>query len=125
VTFTLPYPPTTNHAYLVRGNRKIKTQTARNYADKVGWLVADHVRTGEQPPQDFTDKRLAVTITVCPPDKRKRDLANTEKLATDAVMQALGLDDSQVDKLTIERGPVERPNGKLVYRLDPDEETPW
>ena len=51
--------------------------------------------------------RLAVTITVNPPDKRKRDIDNLAKAPLDALTHAgLWLDDSQIDKLSIERGPV-------------------
>ena len=37
MTFSLPYPPTTNHAYCVRNGRKVKTSTARAYAAEVGY----------------------------------------------------------------------------------------
>ena len=119
MTFVLPYPPTTNHAYLVRGNRKVKTAKARSYAHEVGITVTQTIRATPTLFENLSGKRLTVHMLVNPPDKRRRDLSNTEKLATDAVMHALGLDDSQIDKLTIERGPVDRPNGSLVYRVGP------
>ena len=117
MTFELPYPPTTNHAYLVRNNRKVKTSKARSYAYEVGIEVVKALRNTRWP--TLGDARLAVRITVHPPDKRRRDLSNTEKLATDAVMHALNIDDSQIDSLTIVRGEVDRPNGRLVYTLEP------
>ena len=119
MTFELPYPPTTNHAYLVRNNRKVKTSKARSYAYEVGISVVQAMRNAPAMFQSLCGKRLSVRMTVHPPDKRRRDLSNTEKLATDAVMHALGLDDSQIDSLTIERGEVDRPNGRLVYTLEP------
>jgi crossover junction endodeoxyribonuclease RusA len=53
---------------------------------------------------------LAVHITACPPDNRRRDLDNLLKATLDA-MQHAGLydDDSQIDSLKITRGPVEKP----------------
>ena len=125
MTFELPYPPTTNHAYLVRNNRKVKTNKARDYAYRVGIEVVKAIRDAPTNYLNLNGKRLAVHIQVNAPDKRKRDLANTEKLATDAVMHALGLDDSQIDKLTIERGPTNRPNGSLTYTITQDERTPF
>jgi crossover junction endodeoxyribonuclease RusA len=118
VTVTLPYPPSTNHAYAVRNGRKVKSATARAYAHEVGWRVADHVRSGEQPPEDYSAARLAVTIDVHPPDRRRRDLANVEKLCVDAVAHQLGFDDSQIDALTLRRQAVDRTNPRIILKLE-------
>jgi Holliday junction resolvase RusA-like endonuclease len=118
VTISLPYPPSTNHAYTVRNGRKIKSATARAYANEVSWRVADHVRSGEQPPPSFDGTRLSVIIDVHPPDLRRRDLANLEKLAIDATAHQLGFDDSQIDVLTLRRMPVDRTNPRLVLTLE-------
>ena len=118
MTISLPYPPSTNHAYCVRNGRKVKTAEARAYAGEVAWRVADHVRTGEQPPERWNGHRLAVTIDVHPPDLRRRDLANLEKLAIDAVAHQLGFDDSQIDVLTLRRRAVDRTNPRIVLTLE-------
>ena len=118
MTLTLPYPPSTNHAYAVRNGRKIKTTTAREYATEVAWRVADHVRTGEQPPETWGGTRLAATLDVYPPDARRRDLANLEKLALDAVAAQLGFDDSQIDVLTLRRQAIDRTNPRIVLTLE-------
>jgi len=118
VTVTLPYPPTTNHAYLVARGRKIKTTKARAYAEEVMWRVADEMRVDADGGWPTRDDRLAVSITVFPPDRRKRDLANLEKLAVDAACKQLGVDDSQIDRLTLERAPVDRKNPRLVLTLE-------
>ena len=124
MTIELPYPPTTNHAYCVRNGRKVKTSAARAYASEVGYLVADHQRTDEQPPPDLTNEPLYVHITVHHPDNRRRDLSNTEKLVTDAVFKQLGLDDSRITLLVIERGP-NKPEGALKYSILIDQKAPW
>ena len=36
MTFSLPFPPSSNNAYAVRNGRKVKTSTARAYAAEVG-----------------------------------------------------------------------------------------
>lgn len=118
MTLTLPYPPSTNHAYTVANGRKIKSATARAYANEVAWRVADHVRTGEQPPQDFATERLDVHIDVSPPDARRRDIANIEKLVIDAVAHQLGFDDSQIDVLTLRRATIDRTNPRVVVTIE-------
>lgn len=113
MTFTLPYPPTTNHAYTVSRGRKIKTMRARQYAEHVQYVVlAERVET------DLRGARLRVKIRVHAPDRRKRDLANVEKLAVDAVFAALDLDDSQIDSLTLVRGDVDPARPRLEFTIE-------
>ena len=50
---------------------------------------------------------LALTLTFCPPDKRRRDRDNllaSMKSDLDGVAQALGLDDQYFDPITLQRG---------------------
>jgi crossover junction endodeoxyribonuclease RusA len=119
VTLTLPYPPSTNHAYAVRNGRKVKTTAARAYATEVAWAVADEERVDPDGWRPTPTDRLAVTIYVHAPDRRRRDLANTEKLALDAVCTALGIDDSQIDQLTLSRGTVTPANPHLLLTVRP------
>ncbi|MCK6431104.1 MAG: RusA family crossover junction endodeoxyribonuclease [Burkholderiaceae bacterium] len=67
----------------------------------------------------FDADRLDVQIVVQPPDRRRRDLDNILKAPLDA-MQAAGVyaDDSQIDRLLIERGAVVR-DGRLLVRIHP------
>ena len=118
MTLTLPYPPSTNTAYAVMNGRKIKTARARQYANEVGWRVADFIRTGEQPPHDFSHDRLGVLIDIYPPDARARDIANVEKLVVDAIATQAGFDDSQIDVLTLRRQPIDRTNPRVVVTLE-------
>ena len=51
--------------------------------------------------------RLALRLVVQAPDRRARDLDNTVKAVQDALTHAgVWLDDSQIDRLLVERGPV-------------------
>jgi crossover junction endodeoxyribonuclease RusA len=118
VTVTLPYPPTTNHAYLVARGRKVKTQVARDYAHEVMWRVADEMRVDPDGEWPTKNDRVAVAIVVTPPDRRRRDLGNVEKLAIDAICAQLGIDDSQIDLLTLVRAEVDRQNPRLVITLE-------
>ena len=111
--YELPYPPTTNHAYTVARGRKIKTAVARQYAERV-WHI---VRAERGVAVDLQGERLLVSIVVYAPDARRRDLSNTEKLATDAVFAALGLDDSQIDDLRLTRALVDRKRPRLEFTV--------
>ena len=118
MTFVLPYPPSTNTAYAVVRGRKIKTKKAREYADTVAAIAyqVDRDYTGDD---YWTAGRLAVTLDMHAPDRRRRDLGNVEKLAVDAIAAQLGFDDSQIDVLTLRRQPVDRTNPRLVITVEP------
>jgi crossover junction endodeoxyribonuclease RusA len=63
--------------------------------------------------------RLEVRVTVCPPDNRRRDLDNVQKALLDALAKGGAyLDDSQIDRLVVERGPV-MPGGKVLVVIEP------
>ncbi len=62
--------------------------------------------------------RVSVSITVHPPDRRRRDLDNLLKGPLDALEHAgVYLDDGQIDRLEIERGDVMR-GGRVVVRIE-------
>lgn len=62
---------------------------------------------------------LALSLTFCPPDKRRRDLDNllaAMKPDFDGVSQALGVDDQLFEPLTLRRGePVK--GGRVVLEV--------
>lgn len=118
MTLTLPFPPSTNNAYSTVRGRRVKTASAREYATEVAWRVADEMRVDPDGEWPTRADRLAVTLTAHAPDARRRDLANLEKLVLDAVCKQLGVDDSQIDRLTLQRGGVDRVNPRLVLRLE-------
>ena len=60
------------------------------------------------------DGKVSVNIEYAPPDAKKRDIDNIVKPIFDSLSKCgLILDDKQVDKLVVERLPVEK-DGKLV-----------
>lgn len=94
----LPYPPSVNHYYRHVGHRTLISRKGREYRQAVAEAVM--LQRGS--------KRLAgpiaVDITVWPPDKRRRDLDNLCKGLLDSLQHAgVYLDDSQIERLTIER----------------------
>ena len=57
--------------------------------------------------EKYGSNRLSVSITLNAPDKRVRDIDNSIKSLLDAMCQAqLFDDDSQIDKLSVERGAI-------------------
>lgn len=103
-TLTLPWPPTSNHAYATARtsagvSRRVKSSNARNYAN-VAFILTKRVHPR---PIFTTTDRIAVTLLLYPPDARRFDIANREKILIDAIAPALGFDDSQIDRITIER----------------------
>lgn len=112
MTLTLPWPPTANNLTAVVGRRRIHTKSARKYrADALAAIT-------EQRPKRLGEARLKVTLTLHPPTRARRDLANFEKAPIDALAEA-GVfdDDSQIDDLRIIRGAVEKP-GRVIVRLE-------
>lgn len=98
VTLNLPYPPSTNTVYRFTSRGGYITRRGRDYKDAVAiyWVATGH--------QGFGDARLSVTIELYPPDKRKRDISNTEKLLVDALESAGAFDnDEQIDRLELVR----------------------
>ncbi len=103
VLLEVPFPPSVNSYYrsIRRGRicQSILSEKGREYAlsvlEKIG-------------PQKPLQGRLAVSVELFPPDRRKRDLDNYMKSLLDALTK-IGVweDDSQIDRLTIARGPLQ------------------
>ncbi len=100
VRLKLPYPPTVNHVYgLGRKGTLYMKPEGKAYTERIAWTVKSLCRTTK------LFGPLAVAYILHPPDKRKRDIANCEKVLTDAI-QASGLfdDDFQIATMILSRG---------------------
>lgn len=99
----IPFPPSINHYYLHTSNGVILGAKGKRFRRDVTLILNRY--------KDYcgSERRLAVTINVFPPDKRKRDLDNVCKATLDALQYArIFGDDNQIDMLTvIRRGVVE------------------
>ena len=104
-TLTLPSPPTSNHAYATvttrSGTRRIKSTNPRN-TTMLARIFTQRIHP--RPIFAATD-RIAVTLVLHPPDGRRFDIANREKILIDAIAPVLGFNDNQIDIITIERRP--------------------
>lgn len=105
-TVTLPWPPSTNRIWrnvAVSGKpRTLLSEEGRVYRKAAADACLVAKLAGKQIPD-----RLALRLVVQAPDRRARDLDNTVKAVQDALTHAgVWLDDSQIDRLLVERGPV-------------------
>lgn len=117
ITVTLPFPPSVNHYWrtvmIGKAPRTLISAKGRQYKQDVAHACAADGCAGAR-----MRGRLAVTLTACPPDRRARDLDNLTKAALDALTGAgVWLDDAQIDRLVVERGPVLK-GGKLEVSVE-------
>lgn len=98
---TLPFPPSVNHYwYHAKGRHFIRERGIRYRAAVVAEIRAQRLATG------FSGN-IAVSLTVRPPDRRKRDLDNLLKAPLDALQYAgIYQDDNQITDIRIRRGSV-------------------
>lgn len=106
LTYRLPWPPSVN-CYIRRGNN-------RSYMTKRGKEfrldVCQAILNSDEPIGPPLSGRVAVSIELTAPDKRKRDIDNHVKAALDALEHAgVYENDSQIDEIRVKRLHVESP----------------
>lgn len=113
----LPWPPSINRYWRSVNGRNILSKAGRDYRKDGLKVLAAH-SAGEKTRWPYAG-RLSVTITVWPPDQRRRDIDNMPKAVLDLLTHG-GVygDDSQIDRLVIERKPVIR-GGHVVVEVYP------
>jgi len=100
ITLTLPWPPSVNNYWHKNRTHVYLSARGRAYRAEVLKAVVGLGRYG-------ADARLQVSITAYPPDRRRRDVDNLLKCTLDSLEHArVFADDSQVDKLSIDRAGV-------------------
>jgi crossover junction endodeoxyribonuclease RusA len=109
--YELPYPPSVNHYWRHVGRRTLISREGRRYRERVCGLLLSRC----EPPMRG---RLQVSIVVFQPNRRAIDLDNRLKGLLDSLEHAgVYENDSQIDRLVIERGAVV-PGGKVVVRIE-------
>lgn len=101
VYLTVPYPPSVNNYWGFNGSRRFLTPKAVEFKNTVKTIV---VRQGVK---SLGNARLYVKVKLYPDSTRIADIDNRLKSLLDALCQA-GVydDDSQIDKLFVERAEV-------------------
>lgn len=117
-----PYPPSINHYWRTFRGRMIISAEGRAYRNRIDLAkvsIAAHdgsVETSLLGARKFSTLtgRLDVRIALTMPDKRRRDLDNAMKPLLDALQHGgVYEDDSQIDRLLIERNPNGEPRAVI------------
>jgi crossover junction endodeoxyribonuclease RusA len=108
----LPYPPSVNNYWITSGNRKFLSKRGREFKEQVAAYVIDN-----KIPK-FGEMAVQIDIILRPRNKRLMDIDNSCKAILDSIQDA-GIidDDSQVWKLTIERG-ITHTGGSCVVMIE-------
>ncbi|MBP7748461.1 MAG: RusA family crossover junction endodeoxyribonuclease [Phycisphaerae bacterium] len=110
VTIELPWPPSVNHYYRRVGPRTLISRAGREFRRRVARILAARRLSPAQ-------GRLAVTVEVYPPDRRRRDIDNLLKAVLDACQHGGAFpDDSRIVWLLIHRTQVVR-GGRVIVTI--------
>ena len=94
----LPFPPTVNHIWKSSGKTRYLSKEYEAFLGMVQVIV------GRERVPKFGEKRLAVSIKLHGPNKRKYDIDNRVKAVLDSLVRAGVMDDDeQVDSLAVTR----------------------
>lgn len=98
---TLPFPPSVNTYW--RNTRKgiLISASGRCFRSNALAAVMDQLKRRPQP----ITVNVEVSVLLCPPDKRQRDLDNYLKALFDSLTHAgVWVDDKQIKRFTVEWG---------------------
>lgn len=96
IALDIPYPPSVNHYWHARGNRRFIGKKGVEFRLLVAEAAAESgiKLTG----------RVSIFLSMFPPDRRRRDLDNTLKAVLDALQHAGCYDDDeQIDEIRVVR----------------------
>ena len=112
----LPYPPTINHYYGVRGKARFIKPAGLEFRRVVAERVA-------QKSNSMILGKVAIQIQIVPPDKRKRDIDNVLKALLDSLTKAgVWKDDSQIVDLRIVKYDPLDGGGTVVNIIDMEQD---
>lgn len=80
-------------------------------------LAAASLLAAQQWQRPAIKTSVALTITLHEPDKRRRDIGNYVKLLADTLTRVAFVDDSQIDRLTVIRGHLDRFNPRAELEI--------
>lgn len=104
IEFTLPFPSTKLNPNQSKGMHWAATSKLRKDARQFAFVQARHVCCGQALFGDAGD--VALTVTFVMPDRRARDRDNllaALKPSLDGVAEAIGVNDSRFEPITIRR----------------------
>ena len=108
----LPYPPSVNNYWITSGNRKFLSKRGREFKEQVAAYVI------EKNVPKLGEMAVQIDIILRPRNKRLMDIDNSCKAILDSIQDAGIIDeDSQVWKLTVERG-ITHTGGSCVVMIE-------
>lgn len=113
-SITLPWPPSILWPNRHLGKHWAARQNAKKIARFQGFAMAKEAKAPEIAPD-----RVPVSITVCPPNRRRFDLDGLHgalKPYMDGIAKALGVDDSQFRPVVLDVGEVVK-GGKVIVEF--------
>lgn len=115
VCVELPWPPIKSSPNGSQGDWRGKARAGRDYKRDC-WAV---IKAAGIAPMSASE--VEVNIIFCPPDNRRRDLdgcLTRAKRGLDALSEAIGVDDSRWNVITLERGDKVR-GGSVIVSVTP------
>lgn len=113
VEFVVPGKPETDHRHSGVGRRSF------HKPEYSAFLKSVHLHALSKRPRGWPlDRRYRISIVGVWPDRRPRDLDNLCKPVQDGISGALWTDDRQVDRIEVERGPVDKANPRTIVRVE-------
>jgi crossover junction endodeoxyribonuclease RusA len=115
ITLVLPVPPSANTYWRsVPGKGVLISKAGRQYKETVKG-IAWQERVSMYP----AHVKLEFAMVVHFGDSRRRDLDNICKAAGDSLKLLAYVDDSQIDRLLVERGSIDRGNPRIEVTITP------
>lgn len=116
LTYTLPWPPSVNHYWrsvLIGGKpRTLLSKEGREFKQAAVGAVLQQRRGPSAP----LSGRLAIAVTLFPPDRRRYDLDNRLKAVLDSLTEArVWEDDRHVKIIHLEEGGIVKGGACRVY----------
>lgn len=114
LTFSLPWPPSANHAWRAVSGKVLQSEDYRAYKKSVGDAVLEHYVK-----RHWTRDRLAIALRLKPPNARSYDIDNRIKTLLDSLVGAgVIYDDRDIDSILVVRGAQQPPHGSVLVRID-------
>ena len=111
MTLTLPYPPSMNTYWRRNGHQYFIAKAGQAFRTEV---AARCLASGVRP----LSGQVAMTVTLVPGDKRRRDIDNVLKPLLDALTHGgAWADDSQVKRLLVTMGDPVPKQGRCMVNL--------
>lgn len=120
ITATIPsVPPSVNHYWLARGKSRFISQAGKDWHALAQPIIANAAQQSTWRPLRNKEQRLKITVLICYPDNRERDVDNSQKAIIDAVAYALHFNDAQIDLAIIERGVAQKGKASTTITIEP------